>query len=208
MARSASLRGLVDDFVGRAPVVDRLERDLAGGRGSFVTGPPGIGVTACLRALTERLRARGKPVAFTVARFDAGGAPTGGVTVVDDADRLPDAQAAALRDAVVNESARVVVGTTHAGACAPAFSWLWSSGTLARADLAPLDADDVAALVERAAHAPPDGATLRSFLADSAGVPAFLVPTLAGAPTNICSSRGTRPTVAAGPRSGADVGRG
>ncbi|MCV5153666.1 hypothetical protein OFC46_27640, partial [Escherichia coli] len=49
------------------------------------------------------------------------------------------------------------------------------SGVLVRVDLTPLGRDAVAALVEQAAGAPPDGATVEAFLAASAGLPALLV---------------------------------
>lgn len=164
-----------EELPGRAEVLDRIERALAGaGTGAFLAGPPGSGVTACLRTIATRLAAPDHDVRLAVGALDPRDLD-GPVVVVDDAHGLGGPDADALRRWALTGGHRLVAGTTRPERCHPALRWLWTSGVLVRVDLTPLGRDAVAALVEQAAGAPPDGATVEAFLAASAGLPALLV---------------------------------
>lgn len=173
-------------LVGRDRLLDDLAGRLVSGAGAVVTGPPGSGVSALLIALVHAERARGQRVVHRLATPDQ--SPMTGVedhdlVVIDDAHLLTAAAAGDVREHLLAGTVRVVLGSTGRPLVEP-LGWLWRSGLLARIDVPALEADHVAELVERAAGAPPDRPTVDAFMADSGGLPAFLVDPLAAAVTD------------------------
>ena len=170
-------------LVGRDRLLEELTRHLETGAGAVVTGAPGSGVSALLIALVQAERTRGVPVVHRLAVADQSpleGIEDHDVVVVDDAHLLSAESAGELRERLLAGSVKVVLGSTGRPLIEP-LGWLWRSGLLARIDVPALGADQVAALIERASGAPPDRPTVDAFVADSGGLPAFLVDPLAAA---------------------------
>jgi len=170
-------------LVGRDRQLDDLSRRLESGAGAVVTGAPGSGVSALLIALVQAERARGRHVVHRLAVTDRSplrGVEDHDVVVVDDAHLLSVESAAEVRELLLAGSVKVVLGSTGRPLVEP-LGWLWRSGLLARIEVPALGADEVAELIERAAGAPPDRPTVDAFVADSGGLPAFLVDPLAAA---------------------------
>ncbi|MGZ4704555.1 MAG: hypothetical protein ACXWCM_06770, partial [Acidimicrobiales bacterium] len=172
-------------LVGRERQLDDLSGHLGIGSGAVVTGPPGSGVSALLIALVQGQRGGGRRVVHRLAAADRTpmrGVEDGDLVVIDDAHLLSSSGAEDVREHLVAGTVRVVLGSTGRPLVEP-LGWLWRSGLLARVDVPALAADLVAELIERAAGAPPDRPTVDAFVADSGGLPAYLVDTLGAAVT-------------------------
>ena len=173
----------VGSLVGRDRQLDDLSGHLGSGAGAVVTGPPGSGISALLIALAQTRRALGERVVHRLAvegQSPMRGVEAGDVVVIDDAHLLSPAAAEDVRERLLAGDVRVVLGSTGRPLVEP-LGWLWRSGLLGRIDVPALGAEQVAALVERSAGAPPDRPTVDAFVADSGGLPAYLVDPLAAA---------------------------
>ncbi len=173
----------VGSLIGRGRQLDDLRARLATGAGAVVTGPPGSGVSALLIALVQAERGRGQRVVHRLAAADRSpmsGIEDGDLVVIDDAHLLTPASADDVREHLLAGAVRVVLGSTGRPLVEP-LGWLWRSGLLARIDVPPLGAEQVAELVEGVAGAPPDRPTVDAFVADSGGLPAYLVDPLSAA---------------------------
>ena len=178
----------VGSLVGRDRQLAELSRHIAGGAGAVITGPPGSGVSALLIAMVQAERAGGRPVVHRLASstnpllepLDRPGSDVGRpgcLLVIDDADVMSLASAEALREHLLTGEVQVVLGSTGRPLSEP-LGWLWRSGLLARIDVPALGADEVARLIHDAVGAPPDRPTVDAFVADSGGLPAYLVDPL------------------------------
>ena len=178
----------VGSLVGRERQLAELSRHVDQGAGAVVTGPPGCGVSALLIAMVQAERDRGRRVVHRLASSGhdlielRAGAHLDGtdLLVIDDAHLLTEAAAEAVREHLLAGDVRVVLGSTGSPLTEP-LGWLWRSGLLARIDVPVLEADQVAALIEAASGAPPDRPTVDAFVADSGGLPAYLVDPLRAA---------------------------
>ncbi len=179
-------------MVGRSETRSRISRALAESAGALVCGPAGVGVSALLAAVVRQGRDGNRSIRHSVAgaaQFagalalddgnpDASSEPHH-ILVLDDAHLLDDDMAAALMQRVLDGRLRCVLGSTSPDELPEPLGWLWRSGQLARIDLEPLAADDVASWIASLLGAPPDAPTLDALIADSAGLPGLLVDTLA-----------------------------
>ena len=160
-------------LVGRERQLDELSQHLEHGAGSVVTGPPGSGVSALLIALVQAERSKGRRVVHRLASVGPSSPSDGderALLVIDDAHLLSAEAADELRELLLGGDVQVVLGSTGRPLVEP-LGWLWRSGMLARIDVAPLGADQVAAMIERSVGAPPDRPTVDAFEADSGGPP-------------------------------------
>ncbi len=170
-------------LVGRDRLLDDLIGHLGSGAGAMVTGPPGSGVSALLIALVQAERTRGRRVVHRLAAEDRSpmqGVEDHDVIVIDDAHLLTAESAGEVREHLLAGTVRVVLGSTGRPLVEP-LGWLWRSGLLGRIDVPALEPDHVAEMIERAAGAPPDRPTVDAFVADSGGLPAFLIDPLTSA---------------------------
>ena len=181
-------------LVGRDATLQRLGQLIDLGSGALVVGPPGVGVSALLVAVTRAQRATGRTVHHEVGD-DVGPVLADNPTVVDgtawapapaavplividDAHRLAEGTAVDLRRRLLAGQARCLLGTTALDRVPPALDWLWQSGTLERLDLDPLSSDDMASWVTALVGAPPDPPTVEALRFDNGGLPGLAVDTL------------------------------
>ncbi len=129
--------------------------------GTVVVGEPGVGKTMLLREVQQRVEADGRPCDLVLcSRFsdlsmqalapmiDADTASGPAVLVVDDAHVLDD-ESADLLWRLASTGRAVVVAAVRAGEAVPErVARLWADGACERLDLAPLNEDDVRALLE------------------------------------------------------------
>ena len=168
--------------------------------GVVLAGPVGVGKTELADALAARFgshttrvvgtaSARSVPLgafAHVIEIEDAGTPATllraaraslqgdDRVIVVDDAHHLDKLSATLVYQLAVNRAARLIV-TVDSDAPAPdAVAALWTDGLLSRHDVAPLDRDRTARVLEAAAGHPVEPGILDAVFASSRGNPLYL----------------------------------
>lgn len=172
-------------LVGRSDEVERAVAAVAEGRGVVLAGPTGCGASRLLEEVAERVApervvraVRGShavastpyaalapllgdalpdgPDAARVA-LAALLEPPGSVVVVDDAQALDDASAAALLQAAATGSVSLALAL-HVDEHVPEpVTTLWKDGLVERIEVAPLSVDDRGALLALALGGPADG---------------------------------------------------
>jgi hypothetical protein len=114
------------ELVGQEAARDTLERGLAAGvRQVLLLGPEGCGKSTWVRALAEQ----GRGVLVTADSLDR--APVDTLLLVEDVDRLPPTEQAALGSFLARHPACAVVMTARGNPVAPGLVLLSDSGRLA-----------------------------------------------------------------------------
>jgi DNA-binding CsgD family transcriptional regulator len=158
-------------LVGRDAALLTMIEATESGRGVVVSGLPGSGVSALLRAFLDVAGERSWPVAATVAEALARPGPA--LVVVDDVHLLDAHEAEAIAGPSLTGEVVPVLGATAASATT---ARLRSTGALVDVEITALADDDIATVVGDVVGAVADGASTRALAADSSGLPGFLVP--------------------------------